>query len=115
MRSTALVKFDYVAEYWDFTETINNAGVPVKAYYFSKHVPCLVLGALQGGIWLMSREPLRLDAQVRSVIDRMGNEVLKDSTNEAKTHLVYMLEPQMNVFGVLEGYKHQIRQTRQGR
>jgi hypothetical protein len=112
MRTQAMTRHKYTADYWNFTEEevvftdadgVVSTGIQ-RNYFFSKKIK-LTLGVdtLQR-LKVFADEPLPIFSQLRNIIDVSGTVVLKNGVWQ-----VTGTESVLSAIGVVEGYRMQAK------
>lgn len=109
MKTTTLVRFDFTADYWDYTSVTDELGTTTRIHTFDSTINCLVMPAGNGGIYVLTRGALRVGAILKDLRDRHGNEILTDINGNTLDVSVQLVEPQISVFGTIEGYKQRVK------
>lgn len=65
---------------------------------------------VQGGFSLVTRQQMNIDDEVRNIRDRAG-QVLTSVGGATYNMFVSAVEPVLNPFGVVVGYKHSLRRA----
>lgn len=112
MRTQAMTRHKYTADYWNFTEEqvefIDADGVESvgtqRNYFFSKKIK-LTLGVdtLQR-LKIFADEPLPIYSQLRNIIDISGTVVLRNGVWQ-----ITSTESVLSAIGVVEGYRMQAK------
>lgn len=107
MQTTAMLRFDYTADYWDFTEEQDVSGNIIRTHFF-KEVVHIAFGAdpQTPRMDILCRTPMKKSALLLNIKDREGVEVLPGAEYSVTT-----IEPMLGVFGTSEGYAIRVALT----
>lgn len=109
MKATAVNVPRFSAEYWNYTGEQAESGETINTYFKDEDIRCTLVEN-GGSVMVIYREPLRNNAQLRNVKDRLGNSIF---TIDGEDYYVYIGTPQpvFNVFGAVEAYKHTLQRA----
>jgi hypothetical protein len=111
MKGTAVIRFTSKFEYWDYTTSQDPVtGQVIDTFHSSGDINCLVVPT-PSSIDIFTKEGLHVGAHVRKLVDRRGNVILRDANGLEYFMRVFQSVPQYNAYGILEGWKSQLKRV----
>lgn len=111
MKLNTLQKANFVGEYWTFTiEQDPFTGASTTTFVYAGPIRAIVTPSTvrQDGLALYSPVPLMMRSQIRNLRDKSGKPLFSDDGVQAEPAVVGAVQPQVNVYGVIEGWRYQL-------